>query len=172
MTDLYVQGLSPTLHQGVLCVEKGEFEQAWRIFSSHLQQEPNSAISISYLGMLMALKGGQLYEGLEKCLEAAKRDPHEALIYLNLSRCYLAAGDRYQAIRAIHKGLKMKSPHQGILVNYYKAMGMRRKPVLRFLNRNNPLNVMLGRITWRFKGRDPGFRQSNLATHRKNARTP
>lgn len=154
MTDLYVQGLSPTLHQGVALVEKGEFDQAWRTFSQYLTQEPTSAIASSYLGMLLAVKAGKVYEGLERCLDAQKRDAQEALVYLNLSRCYLAAGDRYQAVRALHKGLKLKSPHHGMLVNFYKAMGMRRRPVVGFLSRDNPLNIALGRLTWKWKGRN------------------
>jgi len=172
MTDLYVQGLSPALQQGVIHVEKGEFDQAWRAFAQYLAQEPGSAIASSYLGMLSALKAGKLYEGLDRCIEAVKKDPQEALLYLNLSRCYLAAGDRYQAVRALHKGLKLKSPHHGMLVNYYKAMGMRRKPVLGFLSRNNMANVFLGKLTWRWKGHETNFRQPSPGSRRKSLRMP
>lgn len=137
-------------------MERGEFDQAWKVFSQLNAREPGNAIVLSYLGMLQSIKAGKVFEGLDICIMACKKDPQEALIYLNLSRCYLAAGDRYQAVRSIHRGLKLKSPHMGILVNFYKAMGMRRKPVLRFLHRDNPLNIALGRFTWKFAGRGRG----------------
>lgn len=172
MDDFCVHHLSPATQQGVIAVERGEFDQACKIFNHLNAQEPGNAIVLSYVGMLQSLQGGRIYEGLDLCLLAHQKDPEEALVYLNLSRCYLAAGDRYQAIRAIHRGLKLKSPHAGILVNFYKAMGMRRKPVLRFLHRDNPLNVALGRITWRMKGPGFGAMHPTVRNVRKRPGTP
>jgi hypothetical protein len=43
------------------------------------------------------------------------------------------------------RGLSIQSDHQGI-IRALKDMGVRKRPVLPFLNRNNPLNVYLGRV--------------------------
>jgi hypothetical protein len=42
-------------------------------------------------------------------------------------------------------GLGVQSDHPGI-IRTLKQMGVRKKPVIPFLGRNNPLNIFLGKL--------------------------
>ena len=91
--------------------------------------------------MIQALLGAAVTEGLDLCQEAVRQDPDEPLCYLNLAKAYMA----------IHRGMRLRSPHRQRLLDYYKTIGVRRKPVLAFLSRDNPLNEFLGRLSWRLR---------------------
>jgi hypothetical protein len=60
----------------------------------------------------------------------------------------LSTERRREAYGAFLKGLSVQRNHQGILRELAK-MGWRRRPVLPFLARGNPLNVLLGRMLHR-----------------------
>jgi hypothetical protein len=55
------------------------------------------------------------------------------------------AGRRKDAHQAFMRGLSIQADHQGI-IRALKDMGVRRRPVIPFLSRDNPLNVYLGRV--------------------------
>ena len=75
----------------------------------------------------------------------------EAENYLNLARTCLLARDRRGAVKAVRAGLKVDRGNQKLLT-LYKEMGVRGQPVLPFLDRANPLNVLLGRIRHALRG--------------------
>ena len=149
MADLEIRDIPPQLKEGILLAERGVLDKAQNLFESYLETHPDSALALSYAGMLRSAKDGALPKGIEMCQEAARRDPKEALCFLNLARVYLAAGDRFQCVRAIHKGLKLRTPYRDFLTISYSSIGRRRNPPLRFLGRNNPLNNLLGKLSLR-----------------------
>ena len=53
--------------------------------------------------------------------------------------------ERRLAVNTIERGLKLDPDHKGLL-ELKQEIGARRKPVLGFLGRDNPLNVFLGRL--------------------------
>ena len=63
----------------------------------------------------------------------------------NLGQALLAAKRRGEAYAALTKGLRLQRDHRGI-IKELKAMGIRRRPFMRILGRNNPLNVFIGRL--------------------------
>jgi len=152
MADLELQELPQRLQEGVILVERGALDQAQMIFAGYLERHPESSVSLSYAGLLACMKDRQASKGLQFCQEAVRRDPGEALCHLNLSKIYFTVGDRYQCVRSLHRGLKIRSPYRPLLMGFYRTIGLRRKPVLPFLSRNNVLNNLLGRLTWRLKG--------------------
>jgi hypothetical protein len=149
MADLEIHDIPERLKEGIQLVERGAIDKGRPIFEGYLQTHPDSALALSYLGMLRAVRNNQGHQGLELCQEAVRKDPREALCFLNLARVHLFVGDRYQCVRAIHKGLKLRSPFHDHLVIFCSTIGRRRNPPLRFLDRNNPINAFLGRLTWR-----------------------
>jgi hypothetical protein len=71
--------------------------------------------------------------------------------YLNLARTCLLARDRRGAVKAVRAGLKIDRGNQK-LIALYKELGVRGQPVLSFLDRAHPLNVLLGRIRHALRG--------------------
>ena len=63
----------------------------------------------------------------------------------NLGRLLFLAGQRKEAHQVLVKGYRLQPNHPGIR-EALSRMGVRRRPVLKFLARENPLNVMLGKM--------------------------
>ncbi|MEW6756586.1 MAG: hypothetical protein AB1347_00025 [Acidobacteriota bacterium] len=151
MADVELVDVPPRLKQGIDLADRGLTSEALVLFRGYLETHPDSALALSYTGMIQALLGAAVTEGLDLCQEAVRQDPDEPLCYLNLAKAYMAQDDRYQCVRAIHRGMRLRSPHRQRLLDYYKTIGVRRKPVLAFLSRDNPLNEFLGRLSWRLR---------------------
>lgn len=99
----------------------------------------------SYLGVAMARCEGRKRDGLELCRYAAQRQPKEAENHLNLAMVYLMVGRRAAAIRAVHRGLKLRPGHRR-LRELHQALGMRKRPLFPFLSRASPINVLSGKV--------------------------
>lgn len=151
-TDITVVYVSPELNKGLELVNNGDYERAFHYFQSYSEREPSNPIVKSFLGYLTAIHQKRPLQGLEMCLEAIKLEREEPLIYLNLAKIYMLMKDRYHAVQAIHAGLKYThSPFRNELMNFYKQIGIRRRPPITFLSRNHPLNVFLGKLLRRKK---------------------
>jgi tetratricopeptide (TPR) repeat protein len=103
------------------------------------------ALVYSYLGYGIALRQQRLTEGRKLCQHAVRLEFFQAENYLNLARTELLAGSRRAAVRALEEGLKIE-PDSSQLLDLQREIGRRRNPVLPFLRRDNPLNLLLGRI--------------------------
>jgi hypothetical protein len=99
----------------------------------------------SYLGYAIARLQRRTDEGLKLCRHALKVQFYEPENYLNLARTALLASDRKEAVRAVLGGLKV-DPGSLELGTIYRELGIRQAPVLPFLSRANPLNLLLGRV--------------------------
>lgn len=146
-TDLTIVYVSPEITRGIELIERGELSRAFNFFQNYSNQEPGNPIPKSFLGYLTAIFHKKTFQGLEMCLEAVKMEKEEPLLYLNLAKVYFLMNDRYHAIQAIQTGLKYRhSPFRNELMNFYRQIGIRRKPPISFLPRNNPLNVIIGKM--------------------------
>ena len=103
------------------------------------------ALVYSYLGYGIALRQQRLSEGLKLCQHAVRMEFYQAENYLNLARTQLLAGHRRPAVRAVADGLKIEPDHAALLELQHE-LGLRKRPVLSFLSRANPINALLGRI--------------------------
>jgi tetratricopeptide (TPR) repeat protein len=103
------------------------------------------ALVYSYLGYGIALRQQRIQEGLKLCQHAVKLEFYQAESYLNLARTQLLARQRRAAVRTIEAGLRV-DPEQRQLLELRRDIGMRRRPVLPFLQRDNPLNQLLGKL--------------------------
>lgn len=151
MIDVVTIRVPPRIKEGISLVDQGKLKQAQDIFEGYLEVESNSALALSYAGYLESKISGRPEEGLERCIKARSLDPREALICLNLSKAYLAVGNRYQCVKALEKGLKIPSPHHNKLERFLNVIGVRRRPLVGFLDRNHPINDLWGRLTWKLK---------------------
>jgi hypothetical protein len=102
-------------------------------------------VAYSYLGYGIARYQRQVREGLRLCEHAVKGQFYHADNHLNLARVQILAKNRKGAIAALAQGLALDPKHAGLRA--LKAeLGYRRKPVLGFLKRDNPVNKTLGRL--------------------------
>jgi predicted Zn-dependent protease len=147
MKDITLTFMSPNIVRGRELLAREAYDQAYEYFENMLKSEPNNAIAKSYIGYLTAVFLKSHHQGLEICLDAVKMQEEEPLCYLNLAKVYVLVDNRHSAVKAIQKGLQhQSSPYKKELLNYYRYLGIRKKPSLAFLKRDNPLNVLLGKL--------------------------
>jgi len=104
----------------------------------------------SYLGYGIAHLDKKYREGLKLCQHAIKLQIYEPDNFMNLARVYLLTRNRDKAHQAVLRGLAIDSEHAG-LRRVCRELGIRKKPVISFLHRDNPLNQTLGRMKRAFK---------------------
>lgn len=148
---MLVQAAETRFQRGLQALEAGRGLEALALFEAALEVERRlgarapQARYLSYYGLSLALENGQSREGAELCRQAIALEFFNADLCLNYGRVLLANDRRKEAHAAFLKGLSVQKNHQGI-IRELARMGWRRRPVLPFLGRNNPVNVILGRL--------------------------
>ena len=120
------------------------FEAAIEIERRRSQARPQPRY-LSFYGLCLALERGEVREALRYCREAVTLEGYNPDIRCNLGQVLLRAGRRKEAYRSFVRGLKSDSNHRASVVAI-KTMGIRRRPVLTFLHRSNPINRLLGKL--------------------------
>jgi hypothetical protein len=80
---------------------------------------------------------------LELCESAVAVEFYNPDLFHNLARVHLRMGRRDRAYPVLLRGLQLHPSHRGIRSDL-RAMGMRRRPILPFLSRGNPVNRFFG----------------------------
>ena len=124
---------------------KGDYEGAMEIFKNgDMVADHPEAISHYALSISEFYKNHK--KGMALCINALKRDLKNPVIYRNLGKIFLRAGEKRRAYKAFKKGLKLSGERDKECLMEIKVMGLRRSPVVPFLKRENFLNVGLGKI--------------------------
>ena len=121
------------------------FERAWRRAGS----EPRV---MSWYGVTLVMVERNSNLGVSYCDQALRAAGPDVELYLNQARAHLALGQRERAVRALHRGLE-QFPGHPVLLAAKDLMGWRRRPVIPFLARGNPLNRWLGKLRYRWAKR-------------------
>lgn len=149
-----VDHLSEAFRRGIEHCRQGEWNDGL-YFLGRIAEAGRAAslpgIYYSYLGYGIARCQQRVEEGLKLCRHAVKIQFYEPDNYLNLARTALLGNHRAEAVRAVHGGLKVDSRNLELLA-LYRDLGIRQLPVLSFLRRSHPLNLLLGRIRSRLLG--------------------
>jgi hypothetical protein len=150
--------MTSTLKLGIECCRRGDWNEGLRYLGRIAEgKEPASdlpGVFYSYLGYGIALCQQRVDEGLKLCQHSIKVEFYEVENYVNLARTCLLAKDRKGAVKAVRGGLKV-DPHHLELLALYRQLGIRSLPVLPFLDRQNPLNQLLGRLRHAFRKAAP-----------------
>ena len=129
-------------------IKKNEFRDAMELTQKAFSEFPDDPYVMSYYGYLLALSDRNHEEGIRNCLEAIKKlemsipfgaDFFYPFFYLNLSRTYLDAGMKTEAIGSLRKGISYDGNNHEIIAELQK-LGVRKRPVIPFLSRSNPVN--------------------------------
>jgi tetratricopeptide (TPR) repeat protein len=148
---MLVQAAETRFQRGLVALEAGRHLEALALFEAALELERRLGSSapqaryLSYYGLCLASDGRHLREGAEYCRQAIALEFYNADLFWNYGRVLLLCDRRREAFAALVKGLSVQKNHQAIL-RELSRMGWRRPPVLAFLPRGNPLNIVLGKL--------------------------
>ncbi len=140
-----------SFNRGIQAFEENRNREAMALFEAAIElerrfgQERPQARYLSYYGLCLGLERGDLREALRFCREAVTLEGYNADVRCNLGRVLVRAGRRKEAYINFVRGLRVEPCHPTILRGI-RQMGVRRRPVVPFLSRTNPLNVLLGRM--------------------------
>ncbi|MFN2309442.1 MAG: hypothetical protein ABR553_06865 [Gammaproteobacteria bacterium] len=142
--------LHPDFIAGQRYLKRGNLPAALSCFKAASQStivhHVYAPLYLSSLGLTQVLLMD--VSGLNLCRRAAQEATRHGEVFENLARAELRLGHRRQACDALRRGLKLESTHAG-LRELREEMGVRRPPILAFLDRDNPVNRFLGRLTYR-----------------------
>lgn len=141
--------------KGIELCRRGEWRQGLDVLRRVAEDDGRNAelpgLFYSYLGFGIARFDRRIREGLALCEHAVKREFYQPENYLNLARTHMVAGNRRAAVEALRAGRKIDSEHPG-LAALHEELGIRRPPVIPFLDRMNPINRILGRMRHDWRG--------------------
>ncbi len=103
---------------------------------------------VSYLGLLLALAQKKYADAERLCHAALRMQRNEAQCYLNLAQVYVKARKKGKAAETLSMGLQY-TKRDARLARDLRRLGVRREPVIPFLERRNFLNRHLGRLRHR-----------------------
>lgn len=142
--------------KGLALCREGDWDRGLQLLSSAAEGRQGAAelpgLVYSYLGFGVARHQRRVRDGLKLCEHAVKIQYYEPENHLNLARVQLMLQDRKGAVASIARGLKLDPNHRG-LKELRVEIGVRKRPVLPFLSRDNPLNILLGRLRTSVKSR-------------------
>jgi len=140
-----------SFQKGQKAFEEGRLLEAQAFFEASLRLSRESGEGtvqpryLSYYGVCLSRLPGKVGEAQELCDRAAKAEPYNPELWLNLARIAIARGDRANTYRAVVSGLGSAPTHPALL-KHLRLLGVRRQPLLFFLPRGHLLNRLAGRL--------------------------
>ncbi|MFQ5778842.1 MAG: tetratricopeptide repeat protein [Terriglobia bacterium] len=143
-----------------LLLARGEFKVGMmlyrnRSFANSLEKvqravelDPKNAHYVSYMGLLVALVQKNYRLAEELCHRALRMNHNEPQLYLNIAEVYLRARNKEDAVEALTVGLQYTKRNLR-LTQALRKLGVRRPPVIPFLERKHFLNRHLGKARYR-----------------------
>jgi tetratricopeptide (TPR) repeat protein len=134
------------LRTGISAVRKGEYLTGFNALSELYRDGfvPGSIEGLSYYGLTLAMLKKKYREAVELCNKAIKQQFLDPYHYVNLARVYVAMENRKKAVQTLEVAIG-QMPRNKVIMTYWKSIGVRSRPPIPFLSRDNPLNKMLGR---------------------------
>ncbi len=151
------------LQEGLARYRVRDFAGAHAAFRAAYRLAPKDPRAMSWYGVTLVVVEKNLSLGAFYCDEALRVARPQPELLLNQARAQLAMGRRERAARALTLGLELAPDDPGLLAAQ-EAMGRRRRPIIPFLSRGNPLNVWLGKLRHRWSGRARRTRALSPAT--------
>jgi Flp pilus assembly protein TadD len=149
-----IAGGGPTAHAealeaGVTAFRLRDVNAAHAHFERAHRREPREPRAMSWYGVTLVLVERNSSLGVLLCDQALRIAGPDPELLLNAARVHLALNQRDRSVRHVNRGLELW-PDEPRLALARAALGRRSRPVLPFLPRSNPLNVLLGRLRHRW----------------------
>lgn len=123
----------------------GDASAAHALFERAHRRAPGDARIMSWYGLTLVLVERNSNLGILYCDQALRLAGPDPALFLNQARAHLSLGQRERAVKAVSRGLAA-APDDAPLRAAQASMGWRRRPVIPFLPRANPLNRWLGKL--------------------------
>jgi hypothetical protein len=142
-------------------LKDGDARTALDVARRALEQFPSDPFFLSHCGYLTAVVENKSRAGTRLCEEAItllrKSKSTDLLFflplfYLHLGKAYLKGNRRKAALNAFQSGLKYDSGNRELGAEI-KGLGIRKGPVIPFLQRGNPVNIYLGKLRYSIRNR-------------------
>ncbi len=140
-------------------IKMNKHGEALHLLNEASKHYPNNPLILSYRGYLEAAVNKYFFQGEMLCEDAIKALKEQMplcesfflpLLYLNLGKVYAIANNRKAAYEALKKGLEIDNTNEDIR-SEMKKIGIRREPLIPFLNRSNPINKYIGKLLYKLK---------------------
>lgn len=143
--------MPPSIDDAIRAAREEDFLRAMTMFldlygtddAAPSMRTPKDASGLSWFGLSLALMRKQYKPAIDLCRRAIDLEFYNGEHYANLARVYVAAGNRKKAVETADQGLKV-APGHDYLLKVRKSLGVRARPAISFLGRENPVNVSLG----------------------------
>ena len=148
------QGTTSVIRMAIAATKARKYKEAYalfeEVFAHPVEQETASqkaeyVEALSYYGLAMAMTQGKFKNAVELCRKAIDLQFYNADHFANLVRIYLESGSRKRAVEVLQQG-RRTLPGDGTLAALQREIGLRSRPVLPFLARDNPVNITLGKV--------------------------
>jgi Flp pilus assembly protein TadD len=123
-------------------INRGRFREASSILTQALKLAPDNPIYISQLGFCVGMLGN-LPDGEKMCRRAHKMAPTIPIVLVNLGRILVEKGLRQEARVLFAQAYQIDNTSSPAALELSR-LGVRKPPVLPFLNRRHILNKYLG----------------------------
>jgi tetratricopeptide (TPR) repeat protein len=133
--------------KGLSRLKEKDYDRAADCLQQANELFPENPFIASYLGLALVLIG-MPERGIDLCEESRRKNPYHEDLLFNLGQAHRYAGNRSEARKAFLLGAKGCLDTQRF-IEALREMGVRRKPVISFLSRDNILNRWLGRLTYK-----------------------
>ena len=144
MTEMHYSGGSEALvEEGIKAAEDGNTRLALDLFNQ-LKSTETSPLVASYLAYCLACEQKSFRKALDMANDALQADRLHPLIYLNMGRVFLEAGYEKKAMQTFRKGIRCQ--RHPLLLRKFESLSNRRPMPFPFLQRSNPLNIVVGKI--------------------------
>jgi len=134
--------------QGMEFYKNGYWGKALDKFREAVELDKQNPKHVSYLGLLVAVAKKSYEEAEQLCHVALRLDHKYVQGYLNLADVYLRARKKVDAVECLTVGIKY-TKRDVHLVRALRKLGIRRPPVIPFLERKHFLNRHLGMLRHR-----------------------
>lgn len=140
-------------------LRNGREQDAYALLLQATVRFPDDPVILSYFGCLQAVVGKKFRSGVESCRRAIQLLKQQQtfseellypVFYLNLGRAYVAAGKKRDAIDAFRKGLQHDKGNSELKKEMHR-LGVRKQPLVPFLDRSNLINKYIGLILHKTK---------------------
>jgi hypothetical protein len=137
--------------KGLTALLEGHPRSAVAYLRNAIDQDGANPFYVSYYGLALARTGLDWSRAEKFCLAALRVTRTQAHLYLNLAEVYRRAGKTEYAWSTLSNGLQFTRCDRR-LVRALESLGIRRPPVLSFLDRRHFLNRQLGKLRHRLRG--------------------
>lgn len=137
--------------KGLTALRKGYPSSAVVHLRKAVENDNGNPFYLSYYGLAVARAGHDWAKAEHSCLAALRMKRNHALLYVNLAEVYRRGGQIEYAVGTLYNGLPF-TKWDLRLVRALEELGVRRPPVLPFLDRMHFFNRQLGRLRHRLEG--------------------